>query len=144
MGLVPEKDGMLNAGLAGLFVSAAAGATVYWNVPALEEAKLKTNVPTFVAPNALAFHGWLKGVPRVTYMSPLYCVGEVQLPTGITIQSGLKLPGDAGSAARGSYVYHTASTWLSACCVNVMPHPLSPPGHAKLVPGVAELSQRSV
>src|SRR5690349_23415654 len=102
MGFCPEKDGRLNAGLALLAASAGAGATVYEKVPTFEALKVKTNVPTLAAPKAAPFQAWEKGVPSVTYMSPLYCVGEVQLPTGITIQIGLKLPGDVASGERGS------------------------------------------
>src|SRR5438105_4591674 len=100
MGLDPENAGRPNAG--SVDATLVGGETVYLKVPVEIVLKSKTKVPTLVAANAAVFQGCENGVPTVTYMSPLYCVGEAQLPTGITSQSGLKLPGDDVSAWRGS------------------------------------------
>src|SRR6185312_6479932 len=115
--LVPENAGSPNAGSEG--ASPAGGVMAYVNVPLEVPAKLNVNVPTRVAAD-LGPSGW----PFVTYAAPCTVVGEVQVPPGITIQSGLKRPGFAASACLGSYVYHTAKTWLlPVCWVKLTPQP---------------------
>src|SRR5689334_9794249 len=121
MFLVPLNAGRLKAG--SVLASPDGGEMLYVNVPTVVLLKEKVNVPTRVTPSAFGFQDAAKGVPLVTYASPVSDVGEVQLPPDITIHSGLKFPGAEGSGSRGSYVYHTAKAWLSVCCVNVTPQP---------------------
>jgi hypothetical protein len=108
--LVPEKDGHAEGRIV---AREPAGAAIeYVKVPALLDEKSKVNEPTLVATIAPVFHACAKGRADRHVDVADQVRGRGPLAAGITSQSGLKLPGDAESAARGSYVYQTANTWL--------------------------------
>src|SRR5690348_7813771 len=96
--LVPDMAGRPKAGSP--LARPAGTPMLYAKVPACALAKLNVKVPTGVS---WVFDPvWLKGWPLVTKAVPVIEVGVVQVPPGITSQSGLKPPGDAASGWRGS------------------------------------------
>src|SRR6185437_13204833 len=96
--LVPDMEDRPKAG--SLAARPAGTAMLYANVPACAVAKLNVKVPTGVS--CVLEPVWLNGWPLVTKTGPVIDVGVVHVPPGMTIQSGLKPPGDDGSGWRGS------------------------------------------
>ena len=82
MAFVPENAGRPYAGSEG--GSPAGGLMLYVNVPFDVPEKLNMNVPTCVC-----FVLGPSGCPFVTNAGPCTVVGEIHVPPGITIQSGL-------------------------------------------------------